>query len=157
MSQWYPLHLYLGPGPLSDVVRRSEQLLRKPVERTSEIACRLIGPLHWFPVATDRIVGLSPKVDEAIQRFLLAVSLWSYSLGFCASFTTRRLSVLTARCISMALTRVSVPIPLLSVFQRYLLAVFQWFVLVFQCRLLYSFCFSVDSSTLFQRYLLAMF
>ena len=22
-----------------------------------------IGPLHWFPIATDRIFGLSPKVD----------------------------------------------------------------------------------------------
>ena len=26
-----------------------------------------IGPLHWFPVATDRIVGLSPKVDLSLH------------------------------------------------------------------------------------------
>ena len=26
------------------------------------------GVLHWFPIATDRIVGLSPKVDLGLKR-----------------------------------------------------------------------------------------
>ena len=42
----------------------------KPVERTNEIKGyeTSLVPLHWFPVATDQIVGLSPTVDRGLTR-----------------------------------------------------------------------------------------
>ena len=38
----------------------------KPVKRTNEIkkTSDFIVPLHWFPVESDRIVGLSLTVDQ---------------------------------------------------------------------------------------------
>ena len=42
----------------------------EPVVGTSEIVylwIYLIGLRHWFPIATDWIVGLSLKVDQGLQ------------------------------------------------------------------------------------------
>ena len=57
-----------GPYPLPDSVRRSDQF---PPETSGADQCNqrirdFIDPLHWFPVATDRIVGLSPKVGRGL-------------------------------------------------------------------------------------------
>ena len=40
----------------------------KPVERTHEIGLEMISlVLHWFPVASDRVTRLSPKVDRGFK------------------------------------------------------------------------------------------
>ena len=45
------------------------------MERTNEIkGCHdLIGPLHWFPVATDRLVGLSLEVERGVYLSVVVV------------------------------------------------------------------------------------
>ena len=55
-----------GSDPLSDSVPRSDQLPRETsgANQRNRVSFDFIGPLHWFPVATDRIVVLSPKVDR---------------------------------------------------------------------------------------------
>ena len=60
------LTMMMMKGPNS--VRRSDQMLQETSGRTSgnRISCNLIGPLHWFSVATERFVGLSPKVDQGL-------------------------------------------------------------------------------------------
>ena len=44
---------------------------RKPVGRTYGLLAYplidFIGPLHWFPQATDRIIGLRPKVGWGLE------------------------------------------------------------------------------------------
>ena len=57
-----------GSDPLSDSVRRSDHLPGQTSGRINEIAlsCDFTDPLHWFPVATDRIVRLNPKVDRGV-------------------------------------------------------------------------------------------
>ena len=49
------------PDPLSDSVQRSDQLLRgtSGADPLNQSMRDFMGPLHWFPVATDRIAGLS--------------------------------------------------------------------------------------------------
>ena len=50
-----PLGYSSRPRSTSDSVRLSDQSLRD-----------YIGPLHWFPVVTNRIVGVSQKVDRGL-------------------------------------------------------------------------------------------
>lgn len=60
----------IGPGQMSDSVVRTDQLLRETseVDRWKWSWTDFIGPLSWFPVATDRIERLSQKVDRGFNR-----------------------------------------------------------------------------------------
>ena len=48
---------------LSDAVPRHDHL-----QRETRNPFDFIGPLDWISVATDRIVGLSPKVDRGLYN-----------------------------------------------------------------------------------------
>ena len=65
-----PTEYCKGPSPLSDSVRRSDQLLRvtKGADQWNQRIRDFSGPLHWFPVATDRIVGPRRKVHRGLKR-----------------------------------------------------------------------------------------
>ena len=54
------------PQPTVRLSRRSHQLLweTSEVDRWNRVSFEFAGLLRWFPVATDRIVGLSPTVDR---------------------------------------------------------------------------------------------
>ena len=53
-----------NPDPSSD------QLLQETSEADprNHVSCDFVGPLHWFPITTDRIVGLCPTVDGTLMR-----------------------------------------------------------------------------------------
>ena len=59
-------HALKSPDPLSDSVLRPDHLLRETTgaDQRNRVVFDYIGPLHWFVVAADRIVGLSPNVDQ---------------------------------------------------------------------------------------------
>ena len=55
-----------GLDRLSGSVVRFDQLIRETsgADQWNPFKTDFIGPLRWFPVATDLIVGLSRKVDR---------------------------------------------------------------------------------------------
>ena len=58
-----------GPSVMKpDSVLWSDQLLQETglVDQWNQKIGDFTGPLHWFPVATDGIVGLSPIVDRGL-------------------------------------------------------------------------------------------
>ena len=67
-----------GPYPLSGLVRRSDQLLRKTsgADQWNQRISDFIGPLYWFPATTDRVVGLSLIVDRGINAVSSDPSDW---------------------------------------------------------------------------------
>ena len=67
---WY------GPDPLSDSVRRSDQLLRgtSGADQSTQRKRDFTGPLHWSPIATDGIVGLRLKVDWGLSTVTMTYS-----------------------------------------------------------------------------------
>ena len=60
---------FKDPDPHWHSVLRSEQLLQETrgVDQWNHTMRDFIDPLHWFPVATDQIVGLSLKVDRVLS------------------------------------------------------------------------------------------
>ena len=65
------------PDQLSDSVQRFDQLLWKTsgADQRNRVAFHFIGSLHWFPIATDGIVGPSPTVDWGLCRYSLTAPL----------------------------------------------------------------------------------
>ena len=57
------------PDPFSGSVFRSEKLQRETsgADQWNHFKTDLIGPLHWFPIATDRIARLSQTVDLVLN------------------------------------------------------------------------------------------
>ena len=49
-----------GPAPLSDTGQRSDQLLKETsgTDLWNRVPFMFKGTLHWFPLATDWIIGL---------------------------------------------------------------------------------------------------
>ena len=66
-SKWisFDKHYAKTFDSLFDSVQRSDQLLPETsgADEWSRVSLDNIGPPHWYSVATDRIVGPSPKVD----------------------------------------------------------------------------------------------
>ena len=65
------------PVPLSNSVRRSDQLQRETSEadQWNRVFFDVTGPPHWFSVATDRIIGLSPKTGRGLKTVEFPVRL----------------------------------------------------------------------------------
>ena len=70
--------------PLLDSVRRPDHLLQDTsgADPWTCVSFAFIGPLHWFPVATDRIVELIPRLDRGLNTLFLSSPHWFQSPQF---------------------------------------------------------------------------
>ena len=64
------INITTDPDPLSGSVVRLDQLLQETsgADLWNQSWNDFIGPFHWFPVQTDRIVRLGQKVDQGLTQ-----------------------------------------------------------------------------------------